>query len=98
MGDAAELLRDPDFKRILARRSRWRWGLSGSLIGAYLAWAVGGIYFAEAYAAPFMGSALPRGLAMGFLLIALSIFLSIIYVRIVNRLETQQAHAQERQQ
>jgi hypothetical protein len=29
MGKEAEVLRDPEFRKLLAQRSRWRWGLSG---------------------------------------------------------------------
>lgn len=96
MGDEAELLRDPAFQRLLTRRSRWRWGLSGFLIVAYLIWGIGGIYFPESYAAPFMGRALPWGITVGLLIIALSIVLSIAYVRIVNRLEAEEALEQEK--
>jgi uncharacterized membrane protein (DUF485 family) len=96
MGGETELLKDPEFQRLLVRRSRWRWGLSGLLIGAYLVWGIGGIYFAEAYAAPFMGIALPWGMAVGFLIIAMSIVLSMVYVRVVNRLEAEEAHEQDK--
>jgi len=98
MSDESEILADPEFQRILTLRSRWRWGLSGLLIGAYLLWAVGGIYFSTAYAAPFMGMALPWGMAVGLVIIALSIVLSIAYVRIVNRLESQEMNERDKHQ
>ncbi len=88
MGDEAQRLQDPGFRRLLARRSRWRWTLSGLLIGAYLLYAVAGIYYADAYAAPFLGSAVPWGMAIGYLIIALTIALSLVYVRVVNRIES----------
>ena len=96
MGDEAELLHDPDFRRLLTRRSRWRWGLSGFLIGAYLLYGVLGVYFPQRYAAPFMGSALPWGMAMGLLIILLSIVLSILYVQIVNRIESEESRNREK--
>ncbi len=96
MADEAGLLRDPEFHRLLARRSRWRWGLSILLIASYLLWSVGGIYFTEAYVAPFMGLAIPWGMAAGFLIIALSIIASVVYVRVVNRLEAEEAREQEK--
>jgi hypothetical protein len=37
MANEADMLRDPEFQKMLATRSRWRWGLSGGLIGAYFA-------------------------------------------------------------
>ena len=98
MGERERLIDDPAFRRLLIRRSRWRWGLSGFLIGAYLAWAVGGIYFAQIYAEPLPGSAIPAGIAAGLLIIALSIILSIAYVRIVNRLEADEIAEQDRRQ
>ena len=96
MVDEAEWLRDPEFHRLLARRSRWRWGLSGLLIGSYLLWSVGGIYYTEAYAAPFLGLASPWGMALGFLIIGLSIAVSIVYVRVVNRLEAEDSLGREK--
>ena len=87
MGNDAELLGDPRFQRLLARRSRWRWGLSGFLIGAYLLYGVLGIYVPEFYASRFPGSAMPTGMAIGIFIIILSIVLSMLYVRVVNRIE-----------
>jgi uncharacterized membrane protein (DUF485 family) len=80
------LLNDPDFRRLLARRSRLRWGLSGVLITAYLTWALAGIYAQDALAVKFMGWSVSWGIVVGYFIIALSIALSLMYVRIVNRL------------
>ena len=91
MTDAEEMLRDPAFQRLLARRSRLRWGFSGVLIGTSLAWGILGVYFDEAYAAPFLGNTLPTGLAFGFMIIGLSMILSAVYVRLVNRIEADAA-------
>lgn len=88
MTDETALLHDPEFQKMLRQRSRWRWGLSGSLIGAYFVYALGGLYYAEAYARPFGGSSVPRGIVFGFILITLSIVLSLVYVRVVNSLKT----------
>ncbi len=86
MVDNTELLDNPDFQKFLSRRSRWRWSLSGLLIGTYLAFAIGGIYFSDAYATPFMGSSIPWGIMVGFMIIAVSMVTSVVYVRMVNRL------------
>jgi uncharacterized membrane protein (DUF485 family) len=94
--DESALLKEPEFHRLLVRRSRLRWGFSGLLIGAYLVWGIGGLYYAEAYATPLAGSAFPAGLAMGLLIIALSIVFSIIYVRAVNRIEAEEFGEQEK--
>ena len=51
-----------------------------------------------AYAAPFMGIALPWGMAVGLVIIALSIVLSIAYVRIVNRLEAEEIVERDKHQ
>jgi len=80
------LLNDPGVKRMLALRSRWRWGLSGGLIGAYLAYGLAGIYFADAFGHPFFGSSMPWGLVLGYIIIALSVGLSMLYIRVVGRL------------
>ena len=86
MMDEAEIFRDPEFQQLLKRRSQWRWGLSGGLIGVYLAYCLVGVYFSDAYARPFLGSSIPWGIALAYLIIAMSIFLAILYIRIVGRL------------
>ena len=86
MGNEAELLRDPEFQKLLAQRSRWRWGLSGSLIGIYFAYCLAGIYLTETFGLPFLGSSITWGIVLGYLIIALAIVLSIFYIRIVGRL------------
>jgi uncharacterized membrane protein (DUF485 family) len=73
MGEETRILEDPAFQRLLTIRSRWRWALSGIVIGSYLLYAVGGVYFPEAYARPFPGFAMPWGMMMGMLIIVLSI-------------------------
>lgn len=92
-----DILHDPVFQRLLVRRSRWRWGFSIMLIGAYLTWGVGGIYFPHAYARHLPGSAVPWGMAIGILIILLSIVSSILYVRIVSRIEDEESFEQVRQ-
>ena len=88
MTDEAEIIRDPEFQKLLKIRSRWRWGLSGGLVGGYLVYIVAGIYIPDAYAMPFAGSSLPWGIVLGYLIIALSIALSLIYVRVINKLKS----------
>jgi uncharacterized membrane protein (DUF485 family) len=97
MANEAELLRDPGFQRLLSRRSRWRWCLSGFLIGAYLVWAIAGLYYPAAYATSFMGSAVPWGMLVGILIIIVSIVLSIVYVRVINRIEREEMLERDRQ-
>ena len=86
MTDEAEILRNPDFQELLRQRSRWRWGLSGGLVGIYLAYCLAGVYFPDVFARSFLGSSIPWGIALAYLIIALAIFLSILYIRIVGRL------------
>jgi len=97
MAGEDDVLHDPVFQRLLARRSRWRWGLSILLIGAYLGWGVGGIYFPHVYARPLPGSMMPWGMAVGLLIILLSILLSIAYVRIVSRIEDEESYERVQQ-
>jgi uncharacterized membrane protein (DUF485 family) len=80
------LLNDPDVSRLLKRRSRLRWGLSGGLIGIYLAYCLAGVYLPDVLARPVPGSSIPWGIALGYLIMALSVFLSVLYIRIVGRM------------
>jgi len=86
MGTESDILRDPEFQRLLVRRSRWRWGFSGGLIGMYLVYCLLGVYLPEAFGRPVLGSPITWGIALGYLIIALAVFLSILYIRIVGRL------------
>ena len=86
MGNEPEILRDPEFQKLLAQRSRWRWGLSGSLIGIYFAYCIAGVYLADVFGRPFMGSSITWGIVLGYLIIALGIVLAILYIRVVGRL------------
>lgn len=88
MDDPKDRLEDPEFQRLMRRRSRWRWGLSALVITAYLIYGIAGIYLADTYGQPFFGGSLPWGLALGYLVIFGSIVLSILYVRVANRLES----------
>ena len=96
MADELDLLNNPSFRRLISRRSRWRWSFSGLLIGAYLLWGVAGIYFPEQYAQQLMGSSIPIGLAVGAMIIVMSIVLSIVYVRIINRIESEESVGKEK--
>ncbi len=86
MGNETDILRDPKFQNMLVQRSRWRWGLSGGLIGFYLAYCLGGIYFADALGRPIFGSSITWVIALGYLIIALAVLLAVLYIRIVGRL------------
>ncbi len=86
MGNEADILRDPEFQKMMAQRSRWRWGLSGGLIGLYFAYCFAGIYFADAFSRPMLGSSITWAIGLGYMIIALAIILSILYIRIVGRL------------
>jgi len=80
------LLSNPDFKRLLERRARLRWSLSGILIAAYVTWALAGIYAPDVLGARFMASSLSWGIVIGYAIIALSIACAIVYIQIINRL------------
>lgn len=81
-----DLLKDPVFQRLLRRRSRLRWGLSGLLVSVYLIYGMAGLYAAEFLAAPISGSATTWGILLGYSIILLGIASSIFYVRQVNRI------------
>jgi uncharacterized membrane protein (DUF485 family) len=80
------LLNNPDFRRLLARRSRLRWGFSSVLVATYVAWALAGVYAQDVLGTGFMESSLTWGFVIGYVIIASSIALSIVYIRIINRL------------
>lgn len=86
MKDEPDILRDPEFQKMLVKRSRWRWGLSSGLIVAYFAYCLAGIYFNEAFSRVVLGTSITLAILLGYLIIAVAIFLSILYVRIVGRL------------
>lgn len=87
MSDAATIFDDPAFQSMLRKRSRLRWGFSIALIGAYISYGIVGLQIPAAYATSFLGSSVPWGMALGFLLIGSSVAMSVVYVRIINRLE-----------
>ena len=95
MTDDVTIFDDPEFQKLLRSRSRWRWGFSGGLVGSYLMYVLAGIYIPDVYALPFLGSSVPWGLVLGYLIIAASIAMSIIYVRVVNKLKGFHADEQE---
>ena len=88
MDDQDDRLANGEFQALMRQRNRWRWGLSALLVIAYLVYGVAGVYIGDVYAKPFFGWALPWGLALGYLIIFASIALSILYVRVANRLES----------
>lgn len=86
MADEADILRDPEFRKMLKARSRWRWSLSGGLIGIYFAYCLAGVYFTDAFARPVLGTSITLSIALGYLVIVLAVVLSIVYIRIVGKL------------
>lgn len=95
MKDEADMLRDPGLQKMLAQRSRWRWGLSASLIGAYFAYCLAGIYFNAAFSRVVLGTSITLGILLGYLIMTLAIVLSVVYVRIVGRLLRGSLHGRE---
>ena len=81
-----ELLDEPDFRRLLERRSRLRWGLAALLTAVYLAYGMAGLYAPQVLARPLPGTVVPLSLAIGYGIIALGIACSIFYVWQVNRI------------
>ena len=86
MKNESHIIRDPQFRHMLAQRSRLRWGLSGGLIGLYFAYCLAGVYFTEAFSRPAIGTSITWSIALGYLIILLAIVLSIVYIRAVGRL------------
>lgn len=81
-----ELMDDPEFRRLLRRRSRLRWGLAALLSAVYLAYGMAGLYAPALLAGPFPGTGIAAGFVIGYVIIALGIGCSIFYVWQVNRI------------
>lgn len=86
MSRHAELFNDPDFRRLLQRRSRLRWGLAGLLTSVYLVYGMAGLYAPDLLAMRLPGSAITWSIILGYAIIALGIACSIGYVWQVNRI------------
>jgi uncharacterized membrane protein (DUF485 family) len=84
--EGMELMEDPEFVRLLRRRSRLRWGLSGLLTAAYLAYGIGGLYVPGVFASRLGASGISLGFVLGYGIIFLGIACSIFYVWQVNRI------------
>ncbi len=91
MADEQKMLRDPEFQKLLGRRSRLRWGLTGLLVVAYLAYSMAGIYASDLVGARFMGSSISWWIIIGASLIALAIVLSLVYIRLITKLYSSQS-------
>ncbi len=89
--DELSILNDPKFQKLLTRRSRLRWGLTGLLIAGYLAYGMAGIYASDLLGARFMGSSISWWIIIGASFIALAIVLSLVYVRLITRLYSSQS-------
>lgn len=81
-----ELLSDPDFLRLMRRRSRLRWGLTAMLVGSYLTYGMAGLYAGELLAQSFLGTGVTWSVIVGYGIIVLGIGSSIYYVWQVNRI------------
>lgn len=86
MSRHAELLDDADFRRLLQRRSRLRWGLSALLTSVYLSYGMAGLYAPDLLAMRLSGSTITWSIILGYAIIALGIACSIGYVWQVNRI------------
>jgi uncharacterized membrane protein (DUF485 family) len=84
--DGASLLDDPRFRQLLRRRGRLRWSLAGLLTAAYLAYSVAGVYASDLLGRNFMDSPVSWWIVIGYVLIVLSIALSLVYVRATRNL------------
>jgi len=89
--DDVSVLNDPQFQKLLKRRSRLRWGMSGLLVASYLGYSMAGIYASDLLGTGFMNSSVSWGIVIGYAIIALSIALSLVYVRVIRRLCSSQA-------
>ena len=77
------------FAHLLKRRGRLRWTLTIAIVAIYISYGLLGIQFSEAYGASFFDTSLSWGLVSGFVIMALSVVCSLVYVYLSNKMQSQ---------
>ncbi len=81
-----QIINDPAFQDLLAKRSRLRWGLTGMLVVAYISYMLVGVWYPQLLARPFFGTAMSWVMAIAYFIMLLSIVTALYYVRAIGKL------------
>lgn len=81
-----QIIESPKFNELLAKRSRLRWGLTGLLVSAYVAYGLAGVWFPEALAQSFLGTTMTWIMAIAYFIMLMSVVMSLYYVWAVRKL------------
>ncbi len=82
----AQIINDPAFQKLLAKRSRLRWGLTAMLVLAYVAYGFAGVWYPDELSQSFLGTRLSWVMAIAYFIMLLSVLTSLLYVRIVGKM------------
>ena len=84
--DTKAIIESPQFRALLAKRSRLRWGLTAFLVAAYVTYGLAGVWYPDALSRPFLGTSMSWVMVIAYLIMFLSIATALVYVRIVGKL------------
>ena len=80
-----EILKNKDFHKLVTVRRRISWSFLLVLLGFYLAFGLMSVYTPAVLARPvFSGGVVPVGIVMGYAILFLTFFLTLVYVWIAN--------------
>jgi len=81
-----EILKNKDFQKLVSVRRRISWSFLLVLLGLYLVFGLMSVYTPAVLARPVLdGGVIPVGIVMGYAILFLTFFLTLVYVRIANR-------------
>ncbi len=82
---AKEIMANKDFQKLVSVRRRIAWSFLLVLLGFYLAFGLMSVYTPAVLARPvFSGGVVPVGIVMGYAILFLTFFLTLVYVWIAN--------------
>ena len=80
-----DILINTDFQRLVRVRRRVSWSFLLVLLGMYLLFGIMSVYFPAVLARPFIsGGVVPWGIVMGYFILGMTFFLTLVYVWIAN--------------
>ncbi len=80
-----EIIKNKDFHKLVSVRRRISWSFLLVLLGLYIVFGLMSVYTPEILARPiFSGGVVPVGIVMGYAILFLTFFLTLVYVWIAN--------------